>query len=50
MQLSKYYKFLVAALGVVLTGLNMAYGSNHTVEIIISIAVALGVYTVKNAV
>lgn len=47
-KLKPYNKFLVAALGVVLTGLNVLYGTNPTVQMVINIATAFGVYQVPN--
>ena len=46
--MKKYSKFLIAAAGVVLTGLSMLYGHNQTVQLIISVATAVGVYRVPN--
>lgn len=46
--MKKYTKALIAALGVVLTGLNVLYGSNELVQMAINIAVALGVYQFPN--
>lgn len=48
MQLSKYRKAVVAALGVILTGLNVLYGTNPTVQMVISVCTLLGVYQAKN--
>lgn len=45
---TKYDKALVALLVVVLTGLNGVYGANHTVQLLISLAGALGVFSVPN--
>lgn len=45
---TRYDKFLVGVLGIILTGLNISYGSNADVQIIISLATALGVYQVPN--
>ncbi len=47
--MAKYSKFVVALVGVILTGLNVMYGNNHTVELLVSLATALGVYSVSNA-
>lgn len=47
--LAKYRKTLVAAAAVVLTGLNVLYGTNPTVQMLIMVATALGVYQVPNA-
>lgn len=44
----KYNKFLIAALGVVLTGLNVLYGNDSSVQLAINVATALGVYRVPN--
>lgn len=44
----KYTKTLIALLGVVLTGLNVLYGTNPTVQMAINAAVALGVYQLPN--
>lgn len=46
--LSKYNKFLVAAIAVVLTGLNAVYGMSPVVQMIIAVATAAGVYQVSN--
>lgn len=43
-----YSKFLVAVLGVVLTGLNVVYGTNPDVQLVITLLTALGVYHVPN--
>ncbi len=44
----KYSKFIVALIGVILTGLNVTYGNNPTVELLIGLAAAAGVYSVPN--
>lgn len=46
--MAKYRKFLVALAGVFLTGLSVVYAHNQTVDLIISLAAALGIYAVKN--
>lgn len=46
--IAKYTKAVVAAIGVVLTGLNVLYGNNETLQLIISLAVTLGVYQLPN--
>lgn len=46
--MSKYSKFIVTAVGVVLTGLNVLYGSDPMVQMVISLATAFGVYQVPN--
>lgn len=43
-----YSKFWVAAVGVVLTGLNVVYGDNSTVQLLIALAVAAGVHLTPN--
>lgn len=43
-----YNKFVIAAIGVVLTGLNVLYGDNSTVQLVINVATALGVFQVPN--
>lgn len=48
--MAKYNKFLVAALGVILSGLNVMYGMNPYVQMAINVAVMLGVYQVPNRV
>lgn len=45
-----YRKALVAVLGVALTGLNVLYGTNPYVQLLIGTATALGVYAVPNAI
>ena len=47
-KLAPYNKTVVVALAVVLTGLNGLYGNNSTVQFVISLAAALGVYQVPN--
>lgn len=46
--LTRYRKAIVAVLGVVLTGLNVQYGTNPSVQLIINVAVAMGVYAAPN--
>lgn len=46
--MSKYSKFIVALVGVVLTVVAQQYGAVHWVQVVISVATALGVYQVKN--
>lgn len=46
--MSKYSKSIVAVIGVLVTGLNVLYGTNPKVQLIIALATALGVYQVKN--
>lgn len=46
--LAKYRKTLVASLAVVLTGLNVLYGTNPYVQMAIMFATAIGVYSVPN--
>lgn len=46
--LSKYNKFFMAVVTVVLAGLAQVYGQNQTVQLVIAIAGALGVYAVPN--
>lgn len=46
--LAKYNKALVAVVAVVLTGLNVVYGTNDVVQLIIAVATAAGVYQVRN--
>lgn len=43
-----YRKTLVALLGVVLTGLNVQYGTDPSVQLAINLAVVAGVYSVPN--
>jgi len=47
-KLQKYTKALIAVVGVILTGLNVAYGTNPQVQVAINVAVALGVYQLPN--
>lgn len=47
--LKKYNKALVALAAVVLAGLNLVYGHNPKVQMLISVATAAGVYVVPNA-
>lgn len=47
--MEKYRKFLVAVLAVVLTGLNVLYGNDSVVQLVIGLASAYGVYRVPNA-
>lgn len=47
-KLGKYNKSIVAALSVVLTGLNVMYGTNPWVQLAISAATLAGVYQVRN--
>lgn len=49
MALAKYRKAVVAALTVVLTGVNVIYGTNPDIQLAISVAGALGVHLVPNA-
>jgi septal ring factor EnvC (AmiA/AmiB activator) len=46
--LAPYSKALIAAAGVILTGLNVLYGSNPSVQMAITAATALGVYHAPN--
>lgn len=46
--MKNYRKFLVAIVAVVLTGLNVLYGTNPQVQLLITAAAALGVYVVPN--
>lgn len=46
--MAKYRKTLVAVAAIVLTGLNVIYGTNSTVQLIIAVAAALGIYAVPN--
>lgn len=48
MNIHKYRKALVAVLAVVLTGLNVLYGTNPYVQLAIAAATAFGVYRVPN--
>jgi hypothetical protein len=43
-----YSKAIVAAIGVVLTGLNIMYGADPRVQMAITIAIAAGVYQIPN--
>ncbi len=47
-KLSKYNKLWVAILGVILTGVNVQYGDNTIVQLVIAVATAAGVYAVPN--
>lgn len=48
-ELQKYNKAIVAVVGAVVAGLSMYYGSNNTtVQMVIALATALGVYAVPN--
>ncbi len=47
-KLGKYNKTLVAGVAVLLTGLNVLYGTNEYVQLAISVATVLGVYQVRN--
>lgn len=47
-QLKPYSKFVVAIVGVVLTGLNALYGTDPNVQMLIALATALGVYNIAN--
>lgn len=44
----KYNKSIIAVIGVVLTGLNVLYGNNSNVQLVIALATAAGVYQVRN--
>lgn len=46
--MKQYSKSLVAALSVLLTGLNVTYGTNPWVQLAISAATLAGVYRVRN--
>ena len=46
--MKKYTKGLVALVGFVLTTLNLAYGSNPKVQLVIALATAIGVYQLPN--
>ncbi len=46
--LGNYNKFLVAAVGLVITYLLQHYGSSNVVNDVVMVATALGVYQVKN--
>ena len=49
--MQKYNKAIVAVVGAVVAGLTMYYGANNaTVQIIVALATALGVYAVPNRV
>jgi len=48
--MARYNKTLIAILSVVLTALNVAFGTNPWVQMVIGVAVVLGVYTVPNRV
>lgn len=48
MNLGKYRKAIVAVVGVVLTGLNVMYGTDPYVQLAINLATAFGVYQVPN--
>lgn len=49
-KLAPYRKVVVAVLGVVLTGLNAYYGGDMTLQVVIAIATAFGVYQAPNTV
>lgn len=48
--MQKYAKSLIAIVAVVLTGLNMLYGGDPRVQLLISVLAAAGVYQVPNKV
>ena len=49
--MQKYNKTIVAVVGAVVTGLSLYYGPNNpTVQLVITLATALGVYAVPNRV
>lgn len=48
--LTKYDKFLVALLGAVAQVVAVQFGNNHTVQIVLAVLTALGVYTAQNKV
>lgn len=47
-KLQKYNKTIVAVIAVVLTGLNALYGQDWRVQLIVSVATALGVFGIAN--
>lgn len=44
-----YRKTVIAIIAVILTGLNLLYSNNPIVQLIISLAAALGVYATPNS-
>lgn len=48
--LSKYNKFWVACVTVVLAGVVQVYGDNQWVQLLVAVAGAVGVYAVPNKV
>jgi hypothetical protein len=46
--LQKYNKAIVAGIAVVLTGLNALYGQDWRVQLVVSVATALGVFGIAN--
>lgn len=46
--LQKYNKAIVAVIAVVVTGLNALYGQDWRVQILVSVATALGVFGIAN--
>lgn len=46
--LQKYNKAIVAGVAVVLTGLNALYGQDWRVQLVVSVATALGVFGIAN--
>ena len=46
--MQKYNKTIVAVVAVILTGLNMIYGQNDIVQMVIAVATMLGVYQIPN--
>ena len=47
-RIAPYKKFLVALLGAVVTVVTQYYGANDTVQIVVSVLTALGVYQTRN--
>lgn len=47
-KLAPYSKFLIALLGAAITVVMQYYGDNNTVQIVVSVLTALGVYQVPN--
>lgn len=47
--MSKYAKFIVAALGAILTVVVQQYGANEWVQAVLPVLTALGVYQIPNA-
>lgn len=45
---TKYDKFLLALLGAVAQVVQSQYSTNHTVQLVIAVLTALGVYAVPN--